>query len=234
MKKTLTIIVFMFISSSTMAGPRSPRLDSMWVSVCANLNLPTSGTRNITSAVGYRYINEAYASVCVDFPAIEKLDTVTLVGGSEGGALNTDFDRVVSVDRMVDSTVRIPLQPVSQDTLSMMVKTADDASVRMVKNDYTSPRYYKIFNKMLITQPKYSLATSSLFLVKYYAIGARLTSASDSVLCDQRYIEQIINHACAGISLGYMRNPALAKTFQDQYDAAMATEQRNDVPRGTQ
>jgi hypothetical protein len=116
-----------------------------------------------------------------------------------------------------------------------MVVTADDPIVKQNWGDPTSPAYYKVAGKLLIAQPKYSKSpVSDSFLVEYCAIGSRLSSDSDSVLCDQRYYQAILDYAGYWVANKVMRNKVLSDEFLSSYLNAVKSEGRANDPKGTQ
>lgn len=190
------IVLLVFAASSAMAeSPITPTRDSLSIAAFQQLNVVTTGDDQITTAKCYGALNQALLQVCRDFPAYEKIDTVTIDKTAEGGALANDFLRLKSVFRMKGDTLRVPLQVVDMDSLPGL--SPRDSVAVQEKGNILSPRYAYTYANRLLTHPKYIISGSAdSFLVCYYALDDKLTSATDSVSIDKTYLTALKYYAC--------------------------------------
>ncbi|HET6455520.1 MAG TPA: hypothetical protein VFI02_14035 [Armatimonadota bacterium] len=200
--KTLLLIALVMLlplsalaQGETSAVPK--QLDSLAQYVFVQLGTAATGDGALTTARMYTLINRAYATVCHEFPAIERFDTVVISAAMEGGALNADFSRARAVYKFADSSrVRIPLEFVEVDSLRALMADGDYAQD---KSKPTSPGRYSTWNSVLLTYPKVGKAAADpdSFLVCYYANAERLVAGGDSVAFNPKYIEPLLAWATA-------------------------------------
>jgi len=197
--KKVFVLVFL-LSSSVMAGaPVTPSRDSLSARCYRMLNIPVTGTKQNPTTNMYDALNGGLAAVCRDFPALEKIDTLTIDREADGAALPTDFVRLKSVFRMKGDTLRLPLKIIDIDAIPLL--TLPEKSATQDKGDITSPGFAYTYGGRLMTHPKYiipSLADS--FLVYYYAMDDKIDSASDTVFIAKEYLNALTYFACWQLS----------------------------------
>ena len=188
------IIILLLLVSVAGASPIYNTLDSLRVSAFRVCNIPDAGTALITSGLGNFFVNIAYDRVCRDFPAIEALDTVVLNSTIEGVSLADSFLYDRAVFRIGGDSVRYPLKRMDIDTFSS--RGATESEITHVINDLTSPGYYYIFGKRLMTHPRYNkpVAKADSFLVLYQATGSKITSDTAATYCRSAYLNKIIEY----------------------------------------
>lgn len=188
-------LVMMLLAAPWADAQTSARLDSLRIAVYRDLLLPDTGTSAATTTRLNGIVNRSIRQVCLDFPAIEKSDTVTADSSSESFSLNSDCDRVRAVFRVVGDTVRVPLEPVMgpEDTLFSWpkIKSAHDPK------DITQPRSYHVHGNQIKFFPKYYKSSFSTFVVDYYAVDTGLTADASETSVIQRYREAVLEYAAA-------------------------------------
>lgn len=227
MTKKLLVLSLVLLSLSVNAQIPG-RLDSLRARVFTRLQLPTAGTAATTTAIVGQAIKDAQLPVCWDFDALVKFDTVTIYGGPEGAALNSDFLRVVGVFRIKGPTIRIPM--IEVDLATLFEKAGGLASYSYRPGDSLQPRYFAIAGDRILTAPKSNLPsprTDSLFIV-YNAFAGRLDSVADSTTIDPGFREVLIIKACQivqGIRFGLNAPETMA--FANEYAEHMKRYGRN-------
>lgn len=197
-------IIFALILVSSVAA-QSPRLDSIQVAVVEQLGLASSsGTAHA--------INRAYNQVCSDYPALEKIDTITVDSATGYATLPTDFSRLYNLDLLLSSGVRQPVKSLlslSQDSIAKVV-----VSQMTTKKGESEQHYYQVFAGCLHTYPRWIRSDSAWFELRYFAQGTNLDSASDTLESDPDFYNAVFWYACAEIqtkrytfesALGYLK-----------------------------
>lgn len=193
-------VVLCVLLAGTVFG-QSMRRDSLRLSVYDQLLLPTSGDDQVTAARFNRIFSRGINAITTSCPAYEKLDTVFITVGVEGGLLNSDFVAAKSVDKMIGQTIRIPLQVVPyDDTLyNLLGGTAEKTEMNKTLREH--PRYYSAFNGKLFVRPKYSKTTETdSFLTYYYAQAPDVTNDTTATTMSTAYREALIYFCCAKVS----------------------------------
>lgn len=202
--------------------PISPRLDSLRLYVASQLNLKEGGTQGIPLAKIDRAISRGYSQVCIDYPAIEALDTVTLKRDNEGVSLAANFLRLSAAYKLVDSTVRIPMTIVNVSDLSAQFPTFEENKDK--RGETISPRSCYTYNGRFFTHPKDrsgAVSTdSTLYLIQYYAMGQPLLSADSTVDVLPEYVEKVIQYACFVLSIT-QQDFAAAQFYFQHYQSGL-------------
>lgn len=177
-----------------------PSLDSLTVAVLSQLGIKITGNRFITTGMVDRAINQGYSEVCINFPAIEAVDTVVVTKTGEGGALPANFVAFHSVFKIAGDTLRYPMEIVDSDTLSMTVVGLEEAIQK--KAQFLSPKQVFVWDTLLVTFPKYREASpnADTFVVFYYAMGETLSAGTDSCRVKPGYLNRVIYYACSRIA----------------------------------
>lgn len=197
------------------ASPITPTRDSLSVATLRQLNINTSGDNQVSLAITYDALNKATQQVCRDFPALEKIDTLTISSSAEGAALPSDFLRLKMVLRMAGDTLRHPLQIINIDSLPYMIDSVAVQSKRSIR----SPQYAYTYASRLLTHPKYIIPSNAdSFLVYYYAMDDKLTAASDSLVIDDSFVPAVLYHACFQLA-AQKRDFEVALFWLGRYDA---------------
>lgn len=193
-------LIFLLLFVSTVYGqefPISPRLDSLGINVCWNLNISTSGTDLLTSTKIYAAVNRGILLTCQDYPALPKFDTVYIDSTMEGGALPADFDRAKECLLIFGDTLRIPMVPITVDSLYGLFGGSAEKNMKQYY-ETSAPVYFVIHDTTFSVHPKWRTGVDSLMIrVDYYAIDTVLTSDSSETSVRPAYREMIINAACA-------------------------------------
>lgn len=196
MKKILFALIILVTS---VGAETSPQLDSIRVAAFNQIGVPTGGSDRITAAIANAIINYGIQQVSTDFPAVEKLDTITIDTVSEGGALASDFVAIKWCQLILSDMARLPLQYKSEDSLFM--ERPSDSSSTGDPDDVTDPRYYYTHAGRLHTFTKIvsgdaTEGDSALFLIGYYAVGNRLSSGTDSTNILESFRDELLNWIC--------------------------------------
>ncbi|KKM24833.1 hypothetical protein LCGC14_1601180 [marine sediment metagenome] len=200
------ILIALSLLAATVGAETSPQLDSIRIAAFNQIGIPAAGTVRVPVATANAIINYGIQEVSTNFPAVEKLDTISIDSASEGGALASDFVAIKWCQLMVDDTLRIPLEYKSEDSLFPKRPSVDDADADA--DDLTEPRYYYTHNKRLMTFPKVKVGDvtdgdSALFLIAYFAVGDRLDAETDSTNILEAYRDELLDWVC--YRLEYLR-----------------------------
>ena len=183
----LHAIIFIFLFAVPILSQTSPRLDSIRAAVRDQV-----GSASVSVD---RAINRAYQQVCTDYPAYELLDTVTLDSTTPYASLPSNFDRLNTVDLLYEN-IRYPLrslEALSPDSIVIAITS------EMEETDGTDQDFYKVFGSQLWTYPRWGRPDTASFEIAYYAIGAALSSATDSVKVASAYRNAVFYYACAEV-----------------------------------
>ena len=208
------LILFLLLLCSTVSAEYI-RLDSLRVAVHRQVALPDSGNAVVSVAKTHMAINRAISQVCIDFPAVPKMDTVGIHRDSTGAALNTDFQQVGAVYRFKDAGWWYPLKPLAGDSLAKALSGTSENQAS--PGDSTDPGFYYTFDKRIYVHPKWSDSLSSDSLViQYFGIGTKLTGGTDSTDVLPQFREAVIVYTCYQIEM--MRNRfAAAAAYLEWY-----------------
>ena len=216
------VVVLLLLSTTVLAQtyPVSPQRDSIQAACLSALGLGVAGNTLIPVATVQKAINRSISQVCLDFPAIEKMDTLTTGSDEEGAALPDDFLRVRALFKMKGDTLRIPIEYKPLDSLLRLTPTDLMATHKI--GEAMSPSYYYTFGQRLLFHPKYAIpsATSDSFLLMYYAMDDQLGSDTEVTLILPEYLDAIVFYACAQLSIR-RGNMADADFFYNSYNAML-------------
>ena len=213
------VIVSLCLLAVNLSAETNPQLDSIRVAAFNQIGIPAAGSDRVTAAIANAIINYGIQQVSTDFPAVEKLDTISIDSASEGGALASDFVRVGWCQLMMGDTLRLPLEYKLPDSLFFKKPSEDDADADA--DDLTDPRYYYTQGGRLLAWPKFKkgdIGDSALFLVGYYAIGDALSSGTDSTNIHSEYRDELLNWICYRLEKLRYRY-ASATSYKIDYDA---------------
>ena len=218
MRLVLLFVTLLFLTPGLSLAGINPRLDSMAVTVLGQLNLPAAGTATVTLPRVYTAVNRGISKVCTDFPAIEKLDTLTADSAVDGVALNTDFSRMRTCFWSWSDSLRIPLQTVPpgafEDTLFAYMGT-----IAHQLNNKENPRYSWEFSKRLFFHPKFfSSVYGKTFLITYYAQDTVLQTAASTTQINEDYLEMVVLYATFLVARMAGKH-ADANAYRDDYIA---------------
>ncbi len=203
MKKLLLMMGLCLLAVSAIAET-SPQLDSIRIAAFNQLGIPIAGTDRMTAAKANAIINYGIQEVTTNFPAVEKLDTITLDSASEGGALASDFVAIKGCQLMSGDTMRIALEFKVED--SFLVVRPDPANNKTEPDDVGGGPYYRTHAGQLMVWPKFrrgDIGDTALFLISYYAVGDRLDAETDSTNIDEQFRDELLDWVC--YRLEYLR-----------------------------
>ncbi|MDF1546097.1 MAG: hypothetical protein P1R58_13470 [bacterium] len=202
MKKYILLAFLLLMDRPVLSQvyPISPRLDSLRATVLLQLRAASTGTRYLTEAVVNTAVNRGLAATCTRFPALEKFDTVTITKTIEGGALPSDFVRILYAWRIIGTDKRLALTYMEPDSFRVTMKS--EGLYEQKKNDDLSPEYYYTYGRKLMQQPKWSKDETDSVLVQYLAVDAQLASDADTTIILPEYLEKVIHYACAILAAG--------------------------------
>lgn len=207
-KNKLVVIVSTFLlccpvlSAQTIARAysQSPALDSLREAVFAQLNIRPGGSRRITAEIVNKALNRGQAQVCIDYPALEKIDTVLVNRYDTGGTLPADFRSLRSVWRCIGDTVYVPLTIINPDSARILISQYQE--MKHDKQNPLSPMYCWTHGRKLRLWPRFIGGTTTVdtLQIEYFALGAALVNDSDSTRIAPDYINKLIFYACADVS----------------------------------
>ena len=208
--KITRFILCLVLIAGTVASQPAPQLDSLAVAVVEQVGA-------VAGTVVTHEINRAYLQVTTSYPAYEVIDTVTIDSASGRVALPANYDRMIAVDLIVSGgdldKVRVSLRKVPTDTTA--------ADIVREKMDYTNAadqKYYQVSARYLYTYPRWTRTDTASFEVRYYAVGAKLTSGSDTITVAFAYRNAVFFLACAEYQArrGQFRDAAFYQALCEQ------------------
>lgn len=174
------------------------RLDSLRASIEQELN--NSG---ILDPIIDNFINRAAFRVCTNYPAIERIQTLSLHVDSTGAQLNNDFLRIrVAFKEILTGSPAvktwIPLIFIDPDTLSRIRNGI--AEMQDKRDDILLPVFYYTQNNKFFTFPKLDKGPGAdgnrTFIVKYYAKDTVVLQAgNDHTAISFNYRDALIDYA---------------------------------------
>lgn len=215
-------VLFFDTSEAQSIYPISPRLDSMRLAVYSQLGINTTGSRGVPAATVNRALNRGLSQTCIDYPAIEALDTLFLQRDSEGVALADDFLRLKAVFRIIgDDSLRLPIRILNVDQIQAEFPTT--ALNIDKKPDRSSPAACFTYQGRLFPQPKYLGTTDAVdtLLIHYFAMGNPLLADDSAAIVLPEYVEKIIQYACAEVS-ATRQNFSDASYYLQRYQMGLA------------
>lgn len=220
--KKITLLLIFFWSTSVGAAvyPVANVLDSLQKACYYQLRTDTAGTASMTDDMVEFALKRALARVCREFPALEKIDTVTVSSATEGAVLNSDFLRIRQVFKMIGNT-RIPLDFKPREELFAAGATEKGYTHALGKP--TSPRYCFTHGQRLLFHPKdaKASATPDSFLVLYYAMDEGMDTSGATTAIAPEYIDALLYAALAELS-----------AMKKDYTAAQFYWQRFEAEKG--
>lgn len=226
-KILLFSVIALLLQAVGASAGQSPRLDSLRVYSFDFALLPVAGNRTVTTAIGNRVVNTAIQQVCTDFPALEKLDTVTLSSGMEGATLNSDMVSVVAVEYILPienehgdaDTVRMYVPPIAVNDLRLKFPTS--TSVVQNKSGQYDPKFWYVEAKKLKFAPKWIRGDTASFVVTYLAMDTLLTTDSSSTSVETQFLNAVKYYA-ASLLFTIQQDAFWAKYYRDLYNIELA------------
>lgn len=215
-------VLFFDTSEAQSIYPISPRLDSMRLAVYSQLGINTTGSRGVPAATVNRALNRGLSQTCIDYPAIEALDTLFLQRDSEGVALADDFLRLKAVFRIiVGDSVRLPIRILNVDQIQGEFPASQDNSDQ--KSNRLNPENCFTYQGRLFLHPKYLGTTDAVdtLLIHYFAMGNPLLADDSAAIVLPEYIEKIIHYACSEVS-ATRQNFSDASYYLQRYQMGLA------------
>ena len=212
------IVLLLCLLPALCLAETEPQLDSIRQAAFDQLGIPAAGTDYVTTAKANAIVNYGIQEVSTSFPAVEKLDTITIDSTTEGGTLASDFVAIKWCLFIADDTARVPLEFAPVDSL-FPARGGEEGVDHDPGNPY-GVRYYFTHAKQLMTYPRWSVgADSALFLVAYYAVGNHLAAGGDSTNILPEYRDELLDWIC--YRLEALRGRFTAAAFYEAiYDKA--------------
>ena len=104
--KHLIAILFVLAFCCSVSAEALLTLDSLRVAVMREQGLPDSGSTGVTVAKVNFKINRAIGQVSWDFPAVEKIDTITYTAGGDEYAFSSDFVQLAQVFKFAEGVAQ--------------------------------------------------------------------------------------------------------------------------------
>ena len=194
MRKLILILLMLF--GGAVHADISGRIDSLMVMAFEQSLVPDNGNLVIDTFYGHRAINRAIQQVCMDFPAIEKLDTVVSVAEQIEYSLNTDFYRLSNIFKLTTSFDLKIIYSLSFPPVDGWFEArAGEVGGEGDPQQKPEPRYAWTFNDKLYFYPTPQRADS--FVVAYYAIDSQIVTSSNSTSVRPEYREAIVIYAAS-------------------------------------
>ena len=234
MKKIIFILVLvMFSNVKAQVYSINPSFDSLRANVLAMLNSSTSG--NVSTAKVDYIINMSIGEVCDAFPAIEKVDTLSVNRSVAGHPLNNDFLRLKSLFRVdsygdADNEQRIwmPINYVPYDSLAIVFDTKKKNAYQFSKTDTMLTAY--TWNRNLYFQPLNYKPTNDpdIFIVFYYARDEVLVNGTDSTNIAPEYMEELTYYIMSWIRT-LQEDYEVSDFYLNRYKASSVTPKSREV-----
>lgn len=213
MDKMKRLILFLILCPVLVLGQTSARRDSLRITSCNLVGLPTAGTAAVTTAMMNNAINYAIQQVSADFPAVEKLDTLILRDTVNGVALPSDLNEIRWCAFVRGDTVT-PLEYVSEDSL-------------FSKRNVSQPRFYYSHGGYLRTWARFrddmfeTDQDTLILLLAYYAIDSGLASDTATTAIGEPYRGALLDYICYQLEMMRYRYQTAA-FYAARYDKAKA------------
>jgi len=198
MKKIILIIVLSLIATTSQSAI-SNRLDSLRTHIRMRWNAAGDSTRLLTNNRLTYILNEASDVVCIDFPALIKVDTVTITASDEVGGLSSDFVALASVFRLKGESERIPMTIVDIGMMDSLRHWIVEPEGHQHQLTWESPQYCASAGQKLMTHPKMENDPTfgNDFLVYYYAIDDWMSDDTSTTQILPEYIPALLFYAVA-------------------------------------
>lgn len=198
--------------------PVAPQAESLQVALEMQLNLPHGGAGAATQAAMRTALNRSAVEVCRDFPAYELSCSLSVARSVEGAELPRNCIIATEVFRIIGDTIRVPLERLSYDSLSIVLNTLDKNV--QDKANKMAPRYWYQYGKSIFLVPKYLNARSNdQLLVHYRAFPNKLVADNDSTVINPEFFEPMLNYAASILSRA-RNNWEDADKYMDLYKLA--------------
>lgn len=191
------LLVCLLLVSSAYAVEN--RGDSIKADAWSSVGIPSAGTALITDANSLKWINDGLQLISTNLPAYLKFDSVYASKGVSGYALNSDFDSLEWVLRLVGDSIYLPhekLGPEEAYAKRQGVTGATDDPVSV-----EDPRYYWTFGSRMFVYPAYAQTFGQIdtLLIAYYAVSPSLTALTDTTVIDKKYLPMLVDYLCGRI-----------------------------------
>lgn len=199
------IIIILLICSSLCYGADniSPVVDTILIDVRMSVRASGASTDQLPDGRCIHRLNIGVQSVCNDFNAIVKYDTVLIGSDSMGSALNTDFNRLASVFRMASNQDSInglyypilyPLQIVEENAVDTFIHKSMSPNYAHKRGSSGSPSLCWAAGQRLFTLPRMTTdpVVGDSFFVTYYANDVKVDSGNDSIHVLAKYREEVV------------------------------------------
>jgi len=188
------ILILLILFGGTAYADISPRIDSLMIMAFEQSLVPDVGSLAIDTFFGHRAVNRAIQRVCMDFPAIERFDTIVSVAEQIEYSLNSDFYRLSNIFKLttyfdLKIIYSLSFPPVE----GWFEARAGQAGGESDPQEKPEPRYAWTFNDNLYFYPTPQRADS--FVVAYYAIDSQMTLGNSSTIVRPEYREAIVLYA---------------------------------------
>ncbi|MEW6110627.1 MAG: hypothetical protein AB1664_00730 [Thermodesulfobacteriota bacterium] len=203
----IVVVVLLTVAGSASEGAISARLDSLRVKAFRQCYMADAGTAQVPAAFGNDAVNMAITWVCANAPAIERFDTVWVSSSIVGPALNSDFNRVALAELIwtdttsegVYGTIRVPLYPLSDDSVRFYLPSKPDVQPPDPKDPMTW-KYYRTFAGRFLLWPVWQRQDSAQVLVHYYANDSLLQANASQTSVRQKFLDAVVDYAAYKIS----------------------------------
>lgn len=217
-------------SADSLIYTTDPQLDSVVLSVFNQLNVPATGSRRITTAVGRRMVNRAVAKTCTDFHAYEKVDSQVVIARDSviGATLPADYISLKSVQKRKGDSLFYPMIILPPELLVDEFNTAKKNIAATRGLDAYRHVYEE--DRRLRAHPKMRGVKPDTFVVAYWAM-APPASASDTLKVASEYLNKVIMLTCSYIS-ALKQDYAGASWYMTEYEKGIVP--RNIIEQETQ
>jgi hypothetical protein len=203
MLKRLTFLaglVMALVCAAEAVGPVKPDLKTLRLAVRTQLRARTTATTLLSDTVVDQAINRGLSQTCNDFPAYEKVCTLTVSGTGEGAALLSNFVEIYAVTRSMGDSIRFPLTYLTPDSLAKYEASKTTVS-QPEPSSFKSFLYYYTFGGRLILHPKARTSRNDTLLVMYFAEDTTLVDTASTAKIKAKYLEKVILYACWALSV---------------------------------
>ena len=217
MRKLILILLMLF--GGAVHADLNPSVDSLRTMAFEQSLIPDAGNAIIDLAYGNRVVNRAIQRVCMDLPAIDKLDTIVSVAEQIEYSLNTDFYRLSNIFKLTTSFDLKIIYSLSFPPVDGWFEArAGEVGGEGDPQQKPEPRYAWTFNDKLYFYPTPQRADS--FVVAYYAIDSQIVTSSNSTSVRPEYREAIVLYA-ASLICYRLGDFARAEIYRQLYNSRL-------------
>lgn len=193
----------------------------------------TAGTALLSAAIVNEAINRAQLKVAYDFPAFEKLDTISLTASATPSQLlNEDFIKLNWAMKVLGDTIMaieyVPPQTLYGRQGGRVPNISDNTQFSFPRYCYVSRALTAAHKPSIWFYPQDKVTGAPMVYVSYYAIPEELSSDTDSTDIAPEYREALLYWACSALAFQIGKSN-LGMTYLNVYKEILALSKASEI-----